>query len=395
MTNRILIFQWAGSAYDSLRGLLQLAAAEIETEGLNVEYLTVEDQDCQKRLNELLTRNDIVCAIGMSGVGADLRLADGRLLWEAARIPFYNWNCDHPCYFPSRHAIRSNYLCHGYVFPDHARYTLTHLNPNGAVFSAHLGIPNREIFGPGFAPRENRNGRILFTKSSADTNQIEARWQAQTPLIRFLLFAAAEELLLANTRDFLPTLQRIAEQRGVFLHGNSMLALQLIREIDSYVRFRRTRFVAEALRDFPIDIYGSGWEDFARDTDKIKVHGPLPWLQTLQLLPDYLGCLSLNPLVDESVHDRSFFALAAGVPPIADANAFSRTHFAELTGLTFSFDRDSIQAAAAAVLENPQLCIETTEKVWQRAQNEFSLRQSVRQIIHQLALTPLNARCAP
>ena len=52
----------------------------------------------------------------MSGIGTDLSV-DGKLIWEAAKVPLFNWNCDHPCYFPMCHAIRNSYLLHGYVFP--------------------------------------------------------------------------------------------------------------------------------------------------------------------------------------------------------------------------------------------------------------------------------------
>ena len=394
MAPKVLLFQWAGSAYDSLRGLLRLVGEELEEEGVEVISVTIDSPDFQSSLLHLLGTGNVICAIGMSGVGSDVFVNDECLLWEKARVPFFNWNCDHPCYFPSRHAIRNPYLLHGYVFPDHARYTQEYLNPNGVAFSAHLGIPPSRIFGKGPAPVSERNGRIVFTKSSADTLAIEAKWRGMPPPIRQLAFAGAEELAHRSTADFLPTLRRLAEALGVHLSGNSALTLALIREIDAYIRFRRTNLVLDALKDYPIDVYGTGWEHINLQGRRAVLKGPIPWGEMTSVLPRYLGCLSLNPLIEESVHDRTFFAIGAGVVPIANSNTFSRTHIPELETYAYRFDAASIRSAVDAVLSDPRKAIQQVEDVRVRLAAEFSLKQSVRRILSVSTLVSFNARCA-
>lgn len=394
MAPKVLLFQWAGSAYDSLRGLLRLVGSELQEEGVEVISVTIDTPDFQSSLLHLLATGNVICAIGMSGVGADAFVNNECLLWEKAKVPFFNWNCDHPCYFPSRHAIRSPYLLHGYVFPDHARYTQEHLNPNGVAFSAHLGIPPSRIFGDRPFSISERNGRIVFTKSSADTLAIEAKWRAMPPPIRQLAFAGAEELAHRSTGEFLPTFQRLAESLGIHLSGNSALTLALIREVDAYIRFRRTNLVLEALKDYPIDVYGVGWNHIDLQGRRAVLKGPIPWSEMTPVLPRYLGCLSLNPLIEESVHDRTFFAIGAGVVPIANSNAFSRAHMPELETYAYRFDVESIRGAVDAMLADPSKAIQRVEEARMRLAGEFSLKQSVRRILSVSTLVPFNARCA-
>ena len=392
---RVLLLQWDGSAYDSLRGLLRLAGTELGAEGYEVHTVVIQQQHgWQEKLNAILAGGGILFALGMSGVGSDIYTEDKRLLWEATKIPFFNWSCDHPCYFPSRHAIRSHFLLHGYVFPDHARYAMRHFNANGAAFFVHMGIPPRRIFQDAPLPSQARNGRIIFSKSGADTNSIEARWRDFAAPLRDIMFAAAEELYHRSTADFVAVLQRLAESHGLLLDGNSELTLTLIREVDAYIRFRRARQLLEAVLPYPVDVYGTGWDQVNWNRGAASFKGKADWNQMTTLLPSYLGCLSINPLIDESVHDRSFFALAANVVPVADSNGFSRQHMPDLERYAFRFDPQSIGAAIEALLAEPQAALERTESTWRKLEPGFSMRQSLLQITACARMVAVNARCA-
>jgi hypothetical protein len=101
--------------------------------------------------------------------------------------------------------------------------------------------------------------------------------------------------------------------------------------------------------------------------------------------------LSINPLVDESVHDRVFFALAAGVPPISDGNAFMRAKMGLLEPYMFGFTRAGIEQAVDAVLSRPAEAIARTDDTWSALAIPFGLRRSAQQIIQFAALHPLNS----
>jgi hypothetical protein len=391
MAGKILILRWAGSSYDSLGGLLDLFAQEFRGLGLEVEIFFADGNDWPVQLVALLNTGQFVFAVTMSGIGADMKV-DGTMVWEKTKVPLFNWNCDHPSHYPTRHIIRNQFVIHGYVFPDHARYNMAYLKPNGAAFAVHLGIPPRSLFASAPLPARSRNGRIMFSKTGGDTNATEAVWRTYAPVVREIIFAAAEELFARSTADFVPVLQRIAEPRGIFLAGDTKLAMMLIHQLDVYIRFKRANFVMASVLRFPVDVFGSGWDHVQWDGAQARFHQAIPWQAMIEQLPQYSGCLSINPLIDESVHDRAFFALAAGVPPISDSNAFSRTYMPELEPYAFGFTRERIEQAVEAVLNAPEEAIARTETTLQQISIPFGMRRAARQIVQFASLNALNAR---
>jgi hypothetical protein len=391
MAGKVLILRWAGSAYDSLGGLLELAEQELAAQGFAVLMFAADGDGWPHQLYQLLRAGDITFALTMSGIGTEI-MADGKLLWEATKVPLFNWSCDHPCRFISRHVIRNRYLLHGYVFPDHARYNIMHLRPNGAAYAVHLGIPPRRLFATAPLPLASRNGRIMFTKTGSDIRMMEAAWRNYSTDVRDIAFAAAEELFHRSTVDFLPVLRRLGELRGLFLDGDNHLAVRLIRELDEYIRFKRANLVMNAILRYPVDVFGDGWDHIKWDGAQARFHGPIAWRPMLEQLPRYIGCLSTNPIVDESVHDRVFFALAAGVVPIGDSNTFTRTHMPALEPYNFAFTRERIEQAVEAVMAAPAEALAHAESTWQALAVPFGIRRATHQIVQFVSLHSLNAR---
>ena len=395
MAGSILILRGTSSAYDFIGGMLGLVAQEMEALGQRVVSFSTDELGWSRRLADLLQQEPFDFALTMSGIGVAAAPPGKVLIWEAANVPLFNWNCDHPCYYPPRHGVRNRFVLHGYVFPDHAHYNIRHLNPNGMAFAVHIGMPPRHLFPGAPLPLSERNGRIIFSKSGRDPNVIEADWRKRMPLFRDILFAAGEELLHRSTADFVPVLQRIAEQYGVLLNGNSELTLSLLQDLDSYVRFRRGDMVMHALLNHPVDVFGTGWDHVRRDGARAVFHGAIPWqAAAIERLPHYLGCLSVNPLVELSVHDRVFFALAAGVTPVSDGNAFARTLMPGLLPYSFDFTPERIAAAADALLADPAEAMARTEAAWQALSRDFAMRRAAVQIMQFATLQEANARCS-
>lgn len=395
MAGKVLILQWTGSAYDALGGQLQLISQALAAEDFQPEMFVVNEPDWINRLVAELAKGGFAFALTMSGIGVDIRGKSGRLLWEAVKVPLFNWNCDHPCYFPAHHAIRDRFLLHGYVFPDHARYNIRYLNPNGAAFAVHIGMPPRSAFPGAPLPAGRRNGRIMFAKSGRDTDPIEARWNTNVPVARDIMFEAAEALFHRSTADFVPMLQLICERHGVLLDGNSELALALIRELDVYIRFKRGNLLVRTLLRHPVDVYGTGWEHLSEDNSATRFLGAAKWDDMMSQLPNYLGCLSMNPLVERSVHDRVFYGLAAGVAPSSDSNAFSRDHTPALECYNFTFTRERIEQALDTLLADPHAALDRAEATYQALSAEFTMRHAVRKIAQLAVLRTTNARAAP
>ena len=54
MANRVLILRWAGSAYDSLGGLLELTAQELMAQGFDVTLFAADGPDWPQQLLPVL-----------------------------------------------------------------------------------------------------------------------------------------------------------------------------------------------------------------------------------------------------------------------------------------------------------------------------------------------------
>ena len=206
-----------------------------------------------------------------------------------------------------------------------------------------------------------------------------------------VVFAAAEELFARSTADFLPTLRRIAEPLGLFLDGNNQSTLLLMREVDAYIRFKRANVVMNAILRYPVDVFGTGWDHVIWDGAAAERRGAMTWRTMIDQLPRYVGCVSTNPLVEESVHDRVFFALAASVAPVTDGNAFTDKNMPVLEAYRFSFVTQRIEQAVEAALAAPADALARVEDTRRALATPFGMRRSAQQIAQFATLHPLNA----
>jgi len=372
------------SAYDSLAGLLDMLGTEFERLGHRVVTINLRDPAFGERLKEIIGHRAETFALSLSGLGLEIRAADRRLFWDAAQIPFFSWYCDHPSYFIRRHRIASPYIAHGYVFPDHAKFNRDYLKVNGAAFPVHMGIPDPGFFAEASGDRRkggSRNGRIIFAKSGWDPNLLERHWRTTVPPRLFrLLFDIIDASSESGCVSFPQTIIDVAEQHSIYLSAGGDLFNALLTRTDNYIRATKTTLLASILTKHPVDFFGSGWDYMAPQATKSAFHGPIPFAALCKTLPAYLGAASINPNVDLSVHDRVFFSIGAGVTPIFDGNAFSRAHMPMLKAHSFSYHRESIEAAVDCLLSQPSEAQENVAAALAALYPAFSMRNAARQI---------------
>ena len=235
--------------------------------------------------------------------------------------------------------------------------------------------------------------RQVFFKSGADPDALQAAWRRQMPqLLSAILDEAAEGCAGNDVNGMVGVLRTAAERHGLFLSPDGKLCLTLLHHLDFYERARRTTLAMKSLLDMPVDVYGNGWDHVDWSGRAAVLRPPLTFPDMMVRLPSYLGSLSVNPLVSESVHDRVFFAIAAGVVPVADRNRFSVATMPLLDRYGYDFAPDSIVAAADALLTAPQQALERTESTYNAILPHFSLRESSRQIVTFASIHALNTR---
>jgi hypothetical protein len=109
--NLILLIQLNESSYNSLNYLQNLLGEEFEKLGFDVEKIEINNPQFKEKLISFLKSGQIYFAMGFSGIGSEI-LFNNELVWDVFKTPFFNWCCDHPCYYPARHKISNQWLLH-------------------------------------------------------------------------------------------------------------------------------------------------------------------------------------------------------------------------------------------------------------------------------------------
>ena len=390
-SKNVLCLIWTRSNYDSLQAILRITMATLESLGYCVETFVLGAEFDLAKLLELIRSRSWRFAYGMSGVGINIqvqvgnpRLQPPQNIWQAARIPYFDWKCDHPCHNFPVHTVSSRYLMHGYVFPDHAQFSVEHLNTSGMVYPLHIGLPDPNVFPQIDLPLRARNGRFLFTKSGGDPDQRRSKWSRFPKIISKILNLAADKIALESLPSvrYVDVINEIGIENGLIVASTSALLFELLQELEMHERSRRATLIVESLLDFPIDVYGKDWEHVNFEgKNALRHETALPFETTLDLMPKYLGCLNSNPLVERSVHDRCFFSIACGTPSISDRNAFSIATMSKLTDFNFEHSKESIRGSVERVLDAPDAAIAATIATRESLEDQYSMRRTMETMI--------------
>ena len=173
-------------------------------------------------------------------------------MWEATKIPLFNWSCDHPCYFPVRHGIRTPVPAARLRVSRPCALQYPSSEAERGRLRGASGHPAARACLPVHRCRRPAATAASCSPRAGPTPTRSRRPGAATATIcNRSCLPPPRNCSPRSTADFLPVLQRIAEPFGLFLDGNSRLALLLMREIDGYIRFKRANLVMQTRPALP------------------------------------------------------------------------------------------------------------------------------------------------
>lgn len=377
----VFVVSSSTTVYDSLRGLLGRLTPEFAALGHTVVPLSMDEMDSWlPQLQAPGQRKEQAFAVGMSGIGLEIFLPDKRLLWEALAIPYFDWVCDHPCYFINRHRLSNRYVIHGYVFPDHAAFNRDYLQANGAAHAIHLGLPLPWTYEKNAPP--DAGNRLVFVKSAWNPAAMETMWRRVLPSRTLRMQFEIIEAASGRGCEALPeAVVEVGTAHGAYLTPGGELFNAYLTRADNYIRAAKTHAVAQVLVQYPVDFCGGGWDYMKPGATEARFHGPVPFEQAQQALSGYLGAVSLNPNTLQSVHDRVFFALAAGVTPIHDSTPFARETMPMLDPFRYTPSAGSLAAALEALFSRPAEARERVAATRAAMTSAYSMRAAAGQIV--------------
>lgn len=94
-----------------------------------------------------------------------------------------------------------------------------------------------------------------------------------------------------------------------------------LSRIDSYQKRRRRVMALQALKDYPIDIYGTGWEKFAVNFRDCRFRGTVAHGEIGALCQQYAVLLNFDPNWDHGLHDRVYTATGNGCQVLTNHSA--------------------------------------------------------------------------
>jgi hypothetical protein len=353
---KVVILNWKEGENDPFTVINATIRQHFHACGKNVEVLEVTDPEWTKRLTQLASAG-VAFAFTWQGVGSTAKVGErGESLWDHLKIPLICMHGDHPSHQPLNHQLESRYCVHLYTNAEFARYSNRHFRR--ARSASVIDIPQLHS--------ESRLARrigdyFVFAKNINDPDDIETRWQEQLPKPVFDSYMiAAETLKSVVTRgpyvDIHDVLDDLVIQHGWEHLGPDRYMTQYHdyhSALDHYLRSYKSLAIVSALREFPVRIYGRGWDRFARRAPAFHVFEPGRNMADSQdLYYTRFGLIDVSP--SKRLHDRTRRAMVNGCGFLTSANL--EDSFADIgrfDSLFFTLRPNELSERCAAVVRDP------------------------------------------
>lgn len=365
---RVILYK-GQSQYGALRTHVDQLAKAFKLVGHTSIVIDLLKNDAIEQLQKEL---NIGCnfVISFNGIGIDLKVGK-KSVYDIVNIPFMAILVDHPLYHISRLDTKINKLvitCLDYKHLDFLTYfyeenhfkVKTFLLPGGNV-----GVsPNNKTLEEFL---EKRKIPLLFTGSFRGIPR--KLWRENENLtLTEIIDDICEYFLSEEYVSVEEAFDHVLREKKIYLslEQEAKIKLYIIQQVltyaQSYRRYQCLETIAKA--GIPIEIYGSGWEEWASNWSSVKYNELGTVKNTLELLSKTRLCLNVNNNFVSGGHERVFNSMINGAPVITDRSLYYNEEFVEGKDIiTYSWNNlDQIADKINDYLEKPEL-------LWRIAQN--------------------------
>lgn len=353
--------------------------------GKNVEVIEVSEDGWAARLAELAPAG-VEFAFTWQGLGSSATVGDrGESLWERLKIPLICVHGDHPSHMPVNHQLESRYCFHLYANADYARYSNRHFRRLRSASVIDIPQVHRE-------PRLERRAGDYFVvaKNITDPLITERLWRERLDKPALDIYMMAAETLKSRIaaesyveiHDVLDDL--IAERNLEWLSASANITAyhQYHSYLDHYLRSHKTVAVVTSLREFPLRIYGRGWDRIAQSAPASHVfEAGRNMADSQDLYYTRFGLIDVSP--SKGLHDRTRRAMVNGGGFLSSANL--EDSFADIgrfDSLFFSFKAHELQEKCAGVLRDPDSHTALAQQFAHTYHDRFHFRDFVNRLDH-------------
>ena len=383
---KVVILNWNKGENDPFTVMNDTLRQHFRACGKNVEVLEIADANWPARLSELAA-SGVECAITWQGLGSNATLSDGGSAWDHFKVPLICIHGDHPSHMPANHQLESRWCFHLYTNAEFARYSNRHFRRTRSA--AVLDIPRLHS--------ESRLSRrigdyFVFAKNISDPVDTELRWRQLPKPLQDSCMIAAETLKSLVMRGPYIEIHDVLDEL-IVQHGWEHLRPDLHigqyhnfhSALDHYMRNYKSAAVVNALREFPVRIYGRGWDRIAQRAPAAHVFEPgRDMADSQDLYYTRFGLVDVSPA--KRLHDRTRRAMVNGCGFLSSANL--EDSFSDMTpfnSLFFGFSPGDLPDKCAAVLRDPDAHHAVAEQFANLYHDTFHFRHFVNRI-EQLAM---------
>jgi len=375
---KVVILNWAEGENDPFSCFNATLKRYFQACGKDVEIIQIGDPDSPRRLMEL--GPPIEFAFTWQGIGSWATLDNGESLWDCLKIPLICVHGDHPSHCPPNHQFDSRYCIHLYGDAEFSIYSNRHFRRDQGAGIIDLPLLFDE------KPLTQRVGDwFVMVKNVNDPATFEGVWRQELDKATFDVYMMAMETLkqkisTASHVDIHHVLDELIFQNGVdWLRPESNFPgyHRYHSMIDHQTRCYKSILALTSIRDFPVRVYGRGWEGVAKTSPPGHVFLPARDMAASQdMYYTRYGLVDISPA--SGLHDRTHRALSNRSAFLSSANVEDIGIDGEQFGsLFFNFAPGNLAEKCAAVVADPEAHLGVSQQFAHDNYNKARIRDFV------------------
>ncbi len=244
-------------------------------------------------------------------------------VWDILQVPLICYHGDHPCRMPSNHALDRSYCAHLYNTSEFSRYANKHFRRVSSTISLPCPVLSTDV------RLGSREGDFfVLVKNVTPPAATESRWKRDLPERLFSFYMSAAEMLKYHlTKEPQTDFHAVLDELIVTQCFDELYAEKNVgahhffhAQLDGYIRDAKTESVYRKLKDFPVHIFGAGWDSYAASGSKHhRFFSGKTMANSQSLYYSKYGIIDISPSTT-GLHDRTLRAMQNETPFLISAS---------------------------------------------------------------------------
>jgi hypothetical protein len=380
---KVVILNWKSGENDPFTVINATIRRHFAACGKNVEIVEISEPGWVSQV-EALAPAGVELAYTWQGLGSHAPIGEqGESLWDLLRIPLICVHGDHPSHMPLNHQLDARYCHHLYTNADFARYSNRHFRRVRGASVIDLPRLHDE---PNLGARSG--DYFVVAKNIYDPVETERLWlqRFERPVVDAYLKAAEHLKSMIGKQAYVEihdVLDELTAEPGfecLSPRVNIPAYHQYHSQLDLYLRSYKTVLAVSSLNQFPLRIFGRGWDRIARSAPPNHMFEPgRNMADSQELFYTRFGLIDVSP--SRGLHDRTRRAMANGTSFLSSANL--EETFADIgrfKSLFFDFRPGDLAEKCSAVLGDPDAHLDLALRFARMYHDRFTFRNFVNNI---------------